>query len=150
MSKSSRPSFVGLRPLAGCTRSSSDGCRPMPSGPVAQWIRHRPTEPGIVGSSPTRIIWLFHSVTAEKPCAPTAKAAEMAGSSGHTEIPDSPKRCLCGRGGLKIGAAKAGTLPKQGWWVLRSAFRPLSVGVAGRGWLFLFFVCSGSRPAEPR
>ena len=27
----------------------------MSSGPVAQWIRHRPTEPGIVGSSPTRI-----------------------------------------------------------------------------------------------
>ena len=38
----------------------------------------------------------------------------MAGSSGHAEIPDSPKRCLCGRGALKIGAAKAGTLPKQG------------------------------------
>ena len=56
VSKSSRPGFVGLRPLAGCTRSSSDGCRPMPSGPVAQWIRHRPTEPGIVGSGPTRII----------------------------------------------------------------------------------------------
>ena len=53
-------------------------------------------------------------MTAEKPCVPAAKAAEMAGSSGHTEIPDSPKRCLCGRGGLKIGAAKAGTLPKQG------------------------------------
>ena len=73
----------------------------MPSGPVAQWIRHRPTELGIVGSSPTRIIWLFHSVTAEKPGVPTATAAEMAGSSGHTEIPDSPKRCLSGRGGLK-------------------------------------------------
>ena len=24
-------------------------------GPVAQWIRHRPTEPGIVGSSPTGV-----------------------------------------------------------------------------------------------
>ena len=53
-------------------------------------------------------------MTAEKPCVPTAKAAEMAGSSGHAEIPDSPERCLCGRGALKIGAAKAGTLPKQG------------------------------------
>ena len=29
------------------------------------------------------------------------EAAEMAGSSGHAEIPDSPKRCLCGRGGFK-------------------------------------------------
>ena len=27
-----------------------------PSGPVAQWIRHRSTEPEIVGSSPTRVI----------------------------------------------------------------------------------------------
>ena len=25
-------------------------------GPVAQWIRHRPTEPGIVGSSPTGVM----------------------------------------------------------------------------------------------
>ena len=25
------------------------------SGPVAQWIRHRPTEPGIAGSSPARV-----------------------------------------------------------------------------------------------
>ena len=28
----------------------------MGSGPVAQWIRHRPTEPGIAGSSPARVI----------------------------------------------------------------------------------------------
>ena len=28
------------------------------SGPVAQWIRHRPTEPGIVGSSPTGVMFL--------------------------------------------------------------------------------------------
>ena len=27
-----------------------------PTGPVAQWIRHRPTEPGIVGSSPTGVM----------------------------------------------------------------------------------------------
>ena len=26
-------------------------------GPVAQWIRHRPTEPGIAGSSPAGFIW---------------------------------------------------------------------------------------------
>jgi hypothetical protein len=25
-------------------------------GPVAQWIRHRPTEPGIAGSSPAGVI----------------------------------------------------------------------------------------------
>ena len=27
------------------------------SGPVAQWIRHRPTEPGIAGSSPAGVIY---------------------------------------------------------------------------------------------
>ena len=27
-------------------------------GPVAQWIRHRPTEPGIAGSSPARVIFI--------------------------------------------------------------------------------------------
>ena len=36
------------------------------SGPVAQWIRHRPTEPGIPGSSPAGVIfdwatWRRHS-----------------------------------------------------------------------------------------
>ena len=30
-------------------------------GPVAQWIRHRSTEPEIVGSSPTRFIITSHS-----------------------------------------------------------------------------------------
>ena len=28
-------------------------------GPVAQWIRHRSTEPEIVGSSPTRVIFML-------------------------------------------------------------------------------------------
>ena len=28
-------------------------------GPVAQWIRHRPTEPGIAGSSPAGVIYSF-------------------------------------------------------------------------------------------
>ena len=28
------------------------------TGPVAKWIRHRPTEPGIVGSSPTGVNYL--------------------------------------------------------------------------------------------
>ena len=32
-------------------------------GPVAQWIRHRSTEPEIVGSSPTRIIFYFQSLS---------------------------------------------------------------------------------------
>ena len=44
--------------------------RPLPRGPVAQWIRHRPTGPGVVGSSPTRIMLFFNSVTAEKPHVP--------------------------------------------------------------------------------
>ena len=32
-------------------------------GPVAQWIRHRPTEPGIAGSSPAGVILLRSSTT---------------------------------------------------------------------------------------
>ena len=31
-------------------------CRQTSSGPVAKWIRHRPTEPGIAGSSPAGVI----------------------------------------------------------------------------------------------
>ena len=38
---------------------------PSPSGPVAQWIRHRPTEPGIAGSSPAGVILLFHIVNSD-------------------------------------------------------------------------------------
>ena len=36
---------------------------PMAVGPVAQWIRHRPTEPGIAGSSPAGVmfVWPGHS-----------------------------------------------------------------------------------------
>ena len=30
----------------------------MTQGPVAQWIRHRPTEPGIAGSSPAGVIFI--------------------------------------------------------------------------------------------
>ena len=30
------------------------------AGPVAQWIRHRPTEPGIAGSSPAGVIVLMY------------------------------------------------------------------------------------------
>ena len=33
-----------------------------PGGPVAQWIRHRSTEPEIVGSSPTRVILFSKSI----------------------------------------------------------------------------------------
>ena len=32
-----------------------------PHGPVAQWIRHRPTEPGIAGSSPAGVIFTMSS-----------------------------------------------------------------------------------------
>ena len=45
-----------------------DECRhSLPRGPVAQWMRHRPTQPGIVGLSPTRITLIFDSVTVKKP-----------------------------------------------------------------------------------
>ena len=32
-------------------------CLCLPKGPVAQWIRHRPTEPRIAGSSPAGVIF---------------------------------------------------------------------------------------------
>ena len=32
---------------------------------MAQWIRHRPTEPGIAGSSPAEVILLFHIVNSD-------------------------------------------------------------------------------------
>ena len=49
----------------------------LPRGPV----RHRPREPVIVGSSPTRIILFFHAVTAEKShvplcCKPTSPSID--------------------------------------------------------------------------
>ena len=61
--------FLGERTRTALVQDCGwDECRQrLPRGPVAQWIRHQPTEPGIVGSSPTRIILFFHSVTAKKP-----------------------------------------------------------------------------------
>lgn len=40
----------------------------MPRASVAQWIRHRPPKPRIVGSSPTRGTKLFlqHKINAQK------------------------------------------------------------------------------------
>ena len=38
------------------------------SGPVAQWIRHRPTEPGIAGSSPAGVIAADPIQTAQRSC----------------------------------------------------------------------------------
>ncbi len=42
-----------------------------PEGPVAQWIRHRPTEPGIAGSSPAGVIADMLTTCTPKPNAPT-------------------------------------------------------------------------------
>ena len=46
------------------------------SGPVAQWIRHRPTEPGIAGSSPAGVIAADPIQTAQRfcprPCGPSS------------------------------------------------------------------------------
>ena len=36
------------------------------TGPVAQWIRHRPTEPGIAGSSPAGVICFVSSQYLDK------------------------------------------------------------------------------------
>ncbi len=37
------------------------------SGPVAQWIRHRPTEPGIAGSSPAGVIFALWALSVRAP-----------------------------------------------------------------------------------
>ena len=58
-----RSSFLSLRPPPPGTLLGSHKLLGYPrngsvlTGPVAQWIRHRPTEPGIVGSSPTGVIF---------------------------------------------------------------------------------------------
>ena len=43
------------------------------SGPVAQWIRHRPTEPGIAGSSPAGVILILASIHQERLLARTPR-----------------------------------------------------------------------------
>ena len=40
-------------------------------GPVAQWIRHRPTEPGIAGSSPAGFIYYFNVMAFASSCVHT-------------------------------------------------------------------------------
>ena len=35
------------------------------TGPVAQWIRHRPTEPGIAGSSPAGVMFVLRHAAGE-------------------------------------------------------------------------------------
>ena len=73
----SRPAGVGSSghpraPFGKCAYGGREGLRELgslllvltillrPEGPAAQWIRHRPTEPGIAGSSPAGVIcWLY-------------------------------------------------------------------------------------------
>ena len=38
-------------------------------GPVAQWIRHRPTEPVIAGSSPAGVMFIHDVLCVEVQCA---------------------------------------------------------------------------------
>ena len=69
----SRPAGVGSSghpraPFGKCAYGGREGLRELgslllvltillrPEGPVAQWIRHRPTEPGIAGSRPAGVI----------------------------------------------------------------------------------------------
>ena len=47
-------------------------------GPVAQWIRHRPTEPGIAGSSPAGVIGCFVPLQQATPAQPQAKSCAPA------------------------------------------------------------------------
>ena len=52
-------------------------------------MRHRPTEPGIVGLSPTRIILVLHCVTAEKRNVPQCSKRILLSWSW------VPRRCAC-------------------------------------------------------
>ena len=54
-------------------------------GPVAQWIRHRATGPGIVGSSPTRIICvrLCFCPCADVPLQTRLRSGRSAGTQTH-------------------------------------------------------------------
>ena len=74
-------------------QSSAEGERPralsgplaalMAQGPVAQWIRHRPTEPGIAGSSPGGVILTHASIDR----AAIAQVGER--STGDLKVPGS-------------------------------------------------------------
>ena len=70
-------------------------------GPVAQWIRHRPTEPGIAGSSPAGVIG--HGVEAlmdraraclRKNLAPTIATKLRAAQTPHDRDADCMPFCL--------------------------------------------------------
>ena len=56
---------VWLGSACCCYRSNSNAAQHIEtiSGPVAQWIRHRPTEPGIAGSSPAGVICRARAAT---------------------------------------------------------------------------------------
>ena len=49
---------VWLGSACCCYKNNSNAAQHIEttSGPVAQWIRHRPTEPGIAGSSPAGVM----------------------------------------------------------------------------------------------
>ena len=51
--------YTTFLPVSLCVCGSSTQRAYLTSGPVAQWIRHRPTEPGIAGSSPAGVIFHF-------------------------------------------------------------------------------------------
>ena len=59
-----------------------NGERGKAEGPVAQWIRHRSTEPEIVGSSPTRIIFEIRSSTQARPYYPWRRVVKFFLTSG--------------------------------------------------------------------
>ena len=52
--------FARQRPAVAAWRKFAKGAQ----GPVAQWIRHRPTEPGIAGLSPAGVICASHPLHA--------------------------------------------------------------------------------------
>ena len=82
---------------------------------MAQWIRHRPTEPGIVGSSPTGVS-LISAYWLHRPAARTSSSAPSSGTSGTDAPRDSKHRS--GSGGLRprrsnTGPCGAGCCPES-------------------------------------
>ena len=63
-----RPHPTRARPQPGRRTTTATtilcGRETLAAGPVAQWIRHRPTEPGIAGSSPAGVIEMHDSAKA--------------------------------------------------------------------------------------
>ena len=114
-------------------------------GPVAQWIRHRPTEPGIAGSRPARVIFarclLMPSQVTQAARHLTRKGCDM----GAESIPRSTFRV--GGSRRKSNASAGNRARVTSMATMYSATRPLmllalATSPAEISWTFQFFANS--------